>query len=855
MNKQLLIIIFLITFLFGSYVFAVSPTDRKSRFQLARSLAYGDQKESAVKVLDDYLTRWPEDLDALLFRGTVNSWLKNWSVSEKDLLEVVRRKPDYTGAWKALANVYEWSKNYEKAISVLNNLIFSNPDDGELYLRRASSKLRHGLVSSARKDILKARSLGIISPKLYKLNKELVDRSENEKYKEAIVNRSVKDYSEAINRFNQLLRKNPEDIKLLKERSRTYSWMKNYPSAITDLEKCLRIKPEDVQAQLQLVKILRWDNRYVEALSRCEDFLEINEHSGLRLNQIQILIRLGRIYDAERLYLKYANEFNQKNKDSLIRNLSLKKIEKFLDEAKSARDKKDYNNAITLYSKVLSIEPAHLSARLERARTYSWSKNYVMCLRDVSICLRENPDNNDLWRIRNNVLCWQKRHEEALSLLEEKIKKQPDTGLWRLLKSEVLQKMGRNDESYRTLLHSGTSLREGDSYKNLRLKLARSKTDKILKEAAQARKDGKYKKSVNLYSKALETDPNLREALRERGRIYSWKKRYSQAEEDLLKCLENNPDDKEASVILINVYRWQGKKSLAMEIIQKRLLLDPKDGNSYLERGKLLASMENYPGAYRDLKLARKYDADKVKADKFEKSLRKNPEALLWEMKYTYKFRTFDPERTSWKTSVVSLKRKFRKGSAILEWWHPRRFGKTDQAIAIDTYFDLWPRAYGNFRSQFTEDPEFLPSSDQYLEMFQGFGKGWEVSGYYKEMKFSDMTRIYGGSIAKYLGPLYIRYRPMWTSSDSKSWSLMSRYYFKSADDYIEVEYGKGTSPLEILTRQDLTSLERESWRIRFEKFITINWGIFIQHSLRDETGGRFPTTEKEYSGGISRRW
>ncbi|MBI2059193.1 MAG: YaiO family outer membrane beta-barrel protein [Nitrospirae bacterium] len=162
-----------------------------------------------------------------------------------------------------------------------------------------------------------------------------------------------------------------------------------------------------------------------------------------------------------------------------------------------------------------------------------------------------------------------------------------------------------------------------------------------------------------------------------------------------------------------------------------------------------------------------------------------------WKSSARYEFQRFEKDQADWHVFTGSLERKFAPASLILEGFRVSRFGKWDEGVALDSYFGLWSRAYGNLRVQGVFDPDVMPTADVYAELFQGFGGGWEVSASYRNMMFKEsVVNMPGISLGRYLGNWYLRGRAFANPSHGEigyRGAGSARYFFESGDDFVEI--------------------------------------------------------------------
>jgi YaiO family outer membrane protein len=136
------------------------PESYEALFGLARSLAYSGNHDEALKVLTKLLVYYDNDIDGLLLRGRIHSWVGNWRQAEKDLILAGILNPLYTDVWSALGDMYLWHGDYEEAAEMFNQLVAKYPENADNYISRAKAMMGIRFYNSARSDLNRALQLG-----------------------------------------------------------------------------------------------------------------------------------------------------------------------------------------------------------------------------------------------------------------------------------------------------------------------------------------------------------------------------------------------------------------------------------------------------------------------------------------------------------------------------------------------------------------------------------------------------------------------------------------------------------------------------------------------------------------------
>ncbi len=392
-----------------------------------------------------------------------------------------------------------------------------------------------------------------------------------------------------------------------------------------------------------------------------------------------------------------------------------------------------------------------------------------------------------------------------------------------------------------------------------------------LEEAAEAMKRGDYEAAVGYYNLELENEPSSydaryglaralsfsehrREAIQVyseliaehpddpdlrlgRGRTYAWEKQYPEAQADLEWITERFPDYADAWSALGDVFRWSDRPNEAVTVYTRWIALRPDDPAPYLARAQANRELNQYEETKNDLKKAETLGGDPAKIAEILADLEQT-RIYPWQFGVTYDYLNFSPSVTDWHTVKSMLRRTFEHGSLALESIQTERFSEWDDALAVDGYLDLWPRAYANLRFQVTNDAGVLPRLDYASELYQGFGEGWELSGGYRHMDYSsNNVDLYSVSLGKYIGDWYLREKTYFLpESDgidlSQSFSI--RRYLANEDDYIQFETGFGNESVTLGLGPVIESRRTHFFSLGVHKFLTNRLGIVVSLTYQD---------------------
>ncbi len=337
-----------------------------------------------------------------------------------------------------------------------------------------------------------------------------------------------------------------------------------------------------------------------------------------------------------------------------------------------------------------------------------------------------------------------------------------------------------------------------------------------------------WTEAVFVYSNLLADQPGDPDARLGRGLVLSWQGEYAAAVADLVQVTSEYPTYAEAWMALGNLYFWWGRPGEAVDAYSSWIDLIPDQPAAYITRARAYRAARHFPQARRDLRRAARLKGDQAAIDQLLRDLNREPAARPWEPVVSLDLQTFSDARPDWTTVQLALKRELKQSSITGGLLQTKRFGLVDEALSLDGYRNLWRQAYGHAQVQLAPRPEVLPSLDATVELFQGFGRGWEASGGLRRMVFSDkVVNILGGSLALYSGDWYNRGQLLFIPDEGGcgvNIALATRRYFGTVDNFCELAAGRGRE-VEI-TATDPVTRETATFTIRGQGFLNRRLGL-----------------------------
>jgi YaiO family outer membrane protein len=324
-------------------------------------------------------------------------------------------------------------------------------------------------------------------------------------------------------------------------------------------------------------------------------------------------------------------------------------------------------------------------------------------------------------------------------------------------------------------------------------------SDELLKQAIYETNVSKdYAKAILLARKGLTTSPDYIDIHLLLGRLYmlTGKPADDTARAEFLYVLKISPDNIDALNYLITIEIIQNNNVLALQYTDKALKLQPGSKELLLKKINLLDQSGQVGAAYSLVKpLLAKYPED-LKLKEMEKDLyirsRQNRMGL------SYNYTHFEKDgKAPWSLYSAYYIREENFGTFLGRVNYANRFYDKGWQFEVEGYPKHGKQNYSFFNLAYSPAAIF-PKYRAAYSYFATFPKGWEgeVGARYQYNNRSFVS--YAASIGKYIGNYWFNLRTFITPDSgrmSQSYTITSRYYLATRDDYYTVIAGTGASP------------------------------------------------------------
>ncbi len=357
-------------------------------------------------------------------------------------------------------------------------------------------------------------------------------------------------------------------------------------------------------------------------------------------------------------------------------------------------------------------------------------------------------------------------------------------------------------------------------------------SDDLFKSARHAAFEEKdYEKAKEYARQALQISPTYADVEIFLGRIYTWNKQYDSARFHFEKVLNNLPISEDASVAYADLEYWNDHYPKALIICNNALEVYPASEPLLLRKAKILNAAKNYSEASKVvttlLKVNNRNTAGLSLASRLKDATAINKISL------SYENSSFDKQfDKAWNLAALAYTRQTKLGSVTTRLNYANRFGKNGMQVELDAYPRISKTFYSYVSVGYSDNVGIFPKYRAGASLYANMPKSFEAEVGIRYLYFESATNIYTLYVGKYYKNFLFGARTYLTPSAynvSQSYILSTRYYFKSADDYIGVTVGSGISPDE--TNQNIQFSTKQnklrSKRISFDFNHTfLKWNV-----------------------------
>lgn len=303
-----------------------NKNDSEALYQLGFVNYLQYKYNEALPYFNQAISISPDVFEYVYFRGNTYRFIGEYSKAEKDYKKALEIKND-EHASLYLADIYIALGKLNKAESVLNDLLYLNPNLEDAKLKLISTKVFQGEINEAN-DIID------------NLNNN-VESSSDFKYVQALIKAESEDhnYAEAISILDSILKDNPTNPTYSNLKAKCLYSTNDIKSCIEILNSTIESNPNDINSRLILAEVLISASAYDDAVFQLNEIEKMAKVSKTSLLFGKIAFNKNNISEADNYY----DEFLTRGEGLAIT---------YFDYAKYLESKKDTEGAIIFYKKI-----------------------------------------------------------------------------------------------------------------------------------------------------------------------------------------------------------------------------------------------------------------------------------------------------------------------------------------------------------------------------------------------------------------------------------------------------------------------------------------------------------------------
>ena len=361
--------------------------------------------------------------------------------------------------------------------------------------------------------------------------------------------------------------------------------------------------------------------------------------------------------------------------------------------------------------------------------------------------------------------------------------------------------------------------------------------------------------ALTMLKQHLAQEPDDSDARVLYGTVLSWEGRYDESREELKQVLAKTPDHGDALPALINVEFWSGHPENAEMLARDALTRHPDQINLLLADAKALYQLNRNREALAVLDRVLALDNGNHDARRMRREI--TTTSFTREVSFFHTYDWFSDGRNRQLESSLQMRAPTPVGSMIGIVNRADRFSQVDYQTELDFYPHFRQGTYGYLAFGHSIHGSLYPSYNVAADLFQSIPRGYEISGGYRHLDFTNGVDIYTFALAKYFHNWLFTGRGFLVPGDpgpSGTALLTARYFLGSEGlhDYVELRYSHGASPALAQTITDIEVLASSRYGVVLDKRLASRWSAFFYGNLsQDQQIGLVHLRQYEVQGGF----
>lgn len=330
--------------------------------------------------------------------------------------------------------------------------------------------------------------------------------------------------------------------------------------------------------------------------------------------------------------------------------------------------------------------------------------------------------------------------------------------------------------------------------------------DEAFQQARKLAFSSQYEPAIDLCKKILLKSPGYTDVSVLMARVYYWSDKKDSAMHILEKVIGTKPNE-DAYIAYVDMLRWSDDNTKSLFYANEGLKKYPSSSDLAIRKARSLSNNGFNRDAYQVLDTLLRRDKKNTEARELSESIKRTmwTNSITLSVNYDYFKNQYGDSSNKWKFYSLSYSRKTKLlGSVIARFNMADRFRLKGYQGELDMYPSISKKVYGYFNFGYSKSFSLFPHYRFGGSLYRSMPKAFEVEAGLRLLYFGPKPVIlYVGSIGKYYKNFWFSLRGTFVpgtsdsvkSSFSQSYQFITRYYTKTANDFISFQVGYGFSP------------------------------------------------------------
>jgi len=250
----------------NSHKYLQNDSDKNSLRNRAEELIASGASDKAIKIYEEIVRNYPDDVDALKRLAEIFAWNNQLSNSISCLEKVIQKDSADVSSMRKLAQFYTWNNQQNQAIEIHEHLLKYEPENQELRQSLAQLYSWNNMPEEAIIEYEKIVQVDSTNTKILKLLAQQYFWNERPE--------------DGIRLLEKLVVYEPDSTEWRRQLAQQYLWSGKQDRAIEEYIYILSIKSSDNDSKKQLALLYRWNDRPDECMILLEE-LTYSEPSNM----------------------------------------------------------------------------------------------------------------------------------------------------------------------------------------------------------------------------------------------------------------------------------------------------------------------------------------------------------------------------------------------------------------------------------------------------------------------------------------------------------------------------------------------------------------------------------------------